>query len=47
MHQHLGEAEAIQAEATEDFGEWAALENALPSGAADLSAQTGSQAGLI
>lgn len=30
MHQHLGEAEPVQAEATEDFGEWAALDNALP-----------------
>lgn len=42
MDQHLREAEPVQAEASEDLEEWAALATSSPQGAASLSPQKGS-----
>ncbi len=42
MHQHLGEAEPIQSEPTDDFGDWASLESALPDGGILPSSENGS-----
>lgn len=43
MHQHLGETEPVQAEASEDLGEWAAVDTSLSGGAVG-SSQNGSPA---
>lgn len=44
MHQHLGETEPVQAEASEDLGEWAAVDTSLSEGGAVGSSQNGSPA---
>jgi len=42
MHQHLGEAEPMQAEHTDEFGDWASLDSALPGGGTLPSSENGS-----
>ena len=44
MHQHLGETEPVQAEASEDLGEWAAHDTSLSEGGTVGSSQNGSPA---
>ncbi|KAL0040791.1 hypothetical protein WJX79_005578 [Trebouxia sp. C0005] len=47
MHQHLGEAEPMQAEHTDEFGDWASLDNALPDGGTLPSSENGSPLRLV
>ena len=47
MHQHLGETEPMQAEHTDEFGDWASLDSALPDGATLPSSENGSPLKLV